>query len=162
MPGHDYAQGGVYFVTVCTERRALLFGDVVDGTMRANDVGRMVEVTWHETVLRSTTIASDAFQLMPNHVHALVVIAGVADSAPSTSLADFIGRFKSMSTRLYGDRLRAGRPTAPRCRLWQRNYYEHLIRNDMSRDRILRYIAANPSRWPFDRENPRAVRATDP
>jgi putative transposase len=161
MPGHDYAQGGVYFLTLCVLGRACLFGDVVDGSMRANDTGRMVEATWHETVARCASLDSEAFQLMPNHVHGLVVIAGRVDSAPSTSLAAFVRRFKTMTTRLYGENARALGCTAPGPRLWQRNYYEHLVRNDQARERIVRYIAANPSRWAFDRENPKSIRPTD-
>ena len=162
LPGHDYAQGGVYFLTICVEGRACLLGDVVDGSMRANEAGRMVEATWHDAVARCGSIDSEAFQLMPNHVHGLVVIAGRIDSAPSTSLAAFVRRFKSMTTRLYGEMARTDPwPAAHPPHLWQRNYYEHIVRNDRSRDRIVRYIAANPSRWAFDRENPDSNQPTD-
>jgi REP-associated tyrosine transposase len=161
MPGHDYAQGGVYFLTLCVEGRACRLGEVVRGSMRANDAGRMVQATWYEVVSRCASIDSEAFQLMPNHVHGLVEIAGHVDSASSTSLAAFVRRFKTMTTRLYGEMARDRPWPAPRPHLWQRNYYEHIVRNDRSRDRIVRYIAANPSRWAFDRENPDSTRPTD-
>jgi REP element-mobilizing transposase RayT len=164
MRGHDYAQGGAYFVTICTEGRALLFGDIVDAAMHANDAGRMVEVTWHAAIARCRLVESGAFQLMPNHVHGLVVIAGTTGADPTTgatSLTDVMRRFKSMTTRLYAEQVRSGRWPALDGRLWQRGYYEHLARNDRSRERIVQYIAANPARWAFDRENPRAVGPTD-
>ena len=161
MLGHDYAHGGAYFVTICTDLRAMLLGDVVNGTMCANDAGRMVETTWHETVSQCSSVESGAFQLMPNHVHGLVVVHGIDGAASATSLSEFARRFKSTTTWRYSHGVRVGRWPPYSRRLWQRNYYEHLVRNDWSRERILRYIAANPSRWAFDRENPMSIRPTD-
>jgi len=161
MPGHDYAQGGAYFVTICVEGQAMLFGEIDGATMRPNDCGRMIEATWYETVSRCNSVESGAFQLMPNHVHGLVIIHGIIVGPPATSLPDFVGAFKSTTTWLYSRAVRDGRWPAYDRRLWQRDYYEHLVRNDRSRERILRYIAANPSRWAFDRENPRSIRPTD-
>src|SRR5262245_54652743 len=111
MRGHDYGGGGAYFVTICTEGRRLLFGEVVDAIMRSNDAGSMVEATWHESVKDSTAMSSGAFQLMPNHVHGLVVIASspsAAGTARSTSLFEFVRRFKSMSTLRYAEGVRRG------------------------------------------------------
>jgi putative transposase len=154
MGGHDYARGGTYFVTICVAGRAMLLGEVTDGSMCPSDAGRMVETTWHETIAQCASMRSDAFQLMPNHVHGLVVVTGVDGPAPSTSLPHFVSRFKSVTTLRYCEGVRARRWLPFRRRLWQRNYYEHLVRNDLSRDQIIQYIAANPSRWPLDPENP--------
>jgi REP element-mobilizing transposase RayT len=160
MPGHDYGQGGVYLVTICTQDRDCRFGDVVGDSMCPNDAGAMVEATWKEAAAVCRGVETESFQLMPNHIHALLVIAS-GSTEPSalrvTSLPEFVRRFKTMTMKRYAGGVRADRWPAFRHRLWQRGYHEHLVRNDHARQRILGYIAANPSRWMSDSENPAAV-----
>jgi putative transposase len=79
LKGYDYGQAGAYFVTVCTQGRACLFGNVAEGQMRLNDAGRMIERWWFELNRKFTTIETDEFVVMPNHVHGIVVSPVGAD-----------------------------------------------------------------------------------
>jgi len=149
-------------VTICTRNRECLFGDVVDGKIRMSNAGRVVQTVWDGLPERFPTVESDAFVVMPNHVHAILFIVGAgqalpvkgaASSAPtgsgSTTLSKVLRAFKSISA-IQVNRLlsRSGQP------FWQRNYYEHAIRNEESLNCIREYIATNPLRWEMDRENP--------
>ena len=157
---YDYSQGGAYFVTICTQNRECLFGDVADGDMRLNDAGRMIQAVWDEIPTNYSGIETDEFAIMPNHIHGIVIIVGATPCgrphtgqaqvlgqaqgpAPTTmlSLSDVMHRFKTMTTKRYTDGVKQfGWPTFPG-RLWQRNYYEHIIRNDDELNRIREYIA---------------------
>jgi REP element-mobilizing transposase RayT len=75
LPGYDYAQAGAYFVTVVTKDRACLFGEIVNGQMRFNDGGRIIQSTWNELPKHYTGVECDAFVVMPNHVHGIIVLA---------------------------------------------------------------------------------------
>ncbi len=158
----DYSKEGAYFVTICTQNRKCLFGDVVDGATHLNDAGRLVQTVWDELPARCPGVCLDAFVVMPNHVHGMFFIVGAglalplkgaASSAPTRSrphtLGNVLRAFKSISAIGVNRALsRSGQP------LWQRNYYEHVIRNEESLNRIRDYIATNPFRWELDRENP--------
>ncbi|MDP1696576.1 MAG: hypothetical protein Q8L45_02120 [Xanthomonadaceae bacterium] len=162
LQGHDYSQAGAYFVTICTHNRACWFGQVVAGGMRLNDAGQWLRNLWITWPERFAGVASDAFVIMPNHFHGIVSIHpvgaqliaphdrgamkhGAMNRAPT--VGEIIRAFKAAATR--GLR-QAGVPQFA----WQRNYYEHIIRNEASLGRIRQYIADNPSRWAQDRENP--------
>ncbi len=176
LKGYDYSQAGAYFVTVCTQDRACLFGDAADGEMRLNDAGRMVHSIWNEMSAFYLGVETDEFVVMPNHVHGIVVLVGVAPRgrpvsgqaqdgqaqgpAPTMSLSDVIHRFKTMTTKRYADGVKTDGWPAFRGRLWQRNYYEHIIRNDESLNRIREYIVNNPLQWALDRENPNVFIST--
>jgi putative transposase len=156
LTGYDYAQSGAYFVTICTQNRACVFGCVDDGDMRLNEAGRMVRSVWQALPDRFPGMELDAFVIMPNHVHGIVAFVGAglalpgdkgaASSAPT--LGDVVRAFKSLSAIRVNCLLRRSGS------LWQRNYYEHVIRNERELDRIREYIATNPLRWALDRENP--------
>ncbi len=173
LQGFDYSREGAYFVTICTRNRECLFGDVVDGQMRLNGVGRSVQTFWDAMPERFPPIESDAFVVMPNHVHGILFnvgaalappkqvkagfalpSGGAASSAPTgpasiTTLGNVLRAFKSISAISVNRLLsRSGQP------LWQRNYYEHVIRDEESLNRLREYIATNPLRWELDRENP--------
>ena len=163
LKGYDYSQAGAYFVTICTYDRVCLFGEIVDGEMVLNDSGRIVVNEWARTAQIRDEIELDEFVVMPNHVHGIIWIVGQHDipkivvgahrGAPlhraPRSLGSLIAGFKSTITkRINQDR---GTPGAP---VWQRNYYEHIIRDEESLNRIRQYIAGNPLRWHLDRENP--------
>jgi len=295
LKGYDYRQPGAYFVTICTQDRACLFGEVVDGEMRLNDAGRMVERWWRELNRKFPHIRTDVFVVMPNHIHGIIVIepvkpvgadprvcpdgewdapmgasrpdgpdaqrgahAGVPRPGGSddelgahvgaprpggpdahrgahvgaplpggfddelgahagvprpggpdaqrgahigaplpggsdahrgahigaplpggsddelgthagvprpggpdahrgahvgASLPEIVQWFKTMTTNEYIRGVKQSGWTPFRGRLWQRSYYEHIIRNEESLNRIRRYIAENPLRWHVDREN---------
>ena len=168
LKGYDYTQPGAYFVTICTHGRAMLFGRVVDGEMALNAYGEIVREEWFRTaqVRPYVELFPDEFVVMPNHIHGIVWIVGATRRVAPTnghphgpvpgSLGAIIGQFKSIVTK----RINAlrGTPGAP---VWQRNYYEYIIRTERALDAIRRYIAANPLRWDLDRYNPAAT-GTDP
>jgi REP element-mobilizing transposase RayT len=153
---YNYAQTGAYFVTICTQGRVCLFGEVVDGHMTLNDAGRMVQRVWDDLPMRFPSIALDMFVIMPNHVHGIIAIVGAglalpcggaASSAPT--LGDIVRAFKSVSAIQVNQLL--SRSEQP---LWQRNYYEHIIRNDEELARVGQYILDNPAQWLDDQDNP--------
>ena len=179
---YDYAQAGAYFVTICTEGRVNRFGHIRDGTMLLNPLGQLVADTWAGLDERFG-VGIDAFVVMPNHLHGVLVHSGRARSsvspgsfasthgepAPSgvlagkdnvatpggsgLSLSEVVRRFKTYTAnqaRRVGDHEHqlAG------VELWQRNFYERVIRNDRELDAIREYIANNPLQWHLDRENP--------
>ena len=162
LRGYDYAQAGAYFVTICTQGRECLFGEVVDGEMRLNEWGRIVGDEWMKTAEIRDEIELDAWVVMPNHCHGIVVLnddgRGTARRTPTVeqfgqpvpgSIPTIIRAFKSAVTK----RINELRGT-PGNSLWQRNYYEHIIRNDDDLARIREYIVNNPLQWALDRENP--------
>ena len=159
LRGYDYTQAGAYFVTISTMNRTCLFGEVVNGEMRLNDPGWVAQAAWDDLPTHYPYIALDAVVFMPNHVHGIIVLtdtpvgAGLkpAPTIPTIrrGLPEIIRAFKTFSARRI-NLLRGTTGTA----VWQRNYYEHIIRNDDSLDHIRRYLLDNPARWSFDRENP--------
>lgn len=172
LKGYDYSRVGAYFITICTQDRACLFGDVADGEMQLNDAGRMIQSVWNEMPAFYPGVDTDEFVVMPNHVHGIVALVGAAPRgrpvsihtrdgqdgqaqgpAPTMALADVVHRFKTMTTKRYADGVKTDGWSVFRGRLWQRNYYEHIIRNDESMNRIREYIANNPLQWALDREN---------
>jgi REP element-mobilizing transposase RayT len=127
--------------------------------MRLNEAGRMVLGTWEALPMHYPSVDVDAFVVMPNHLHGIIFLGSAPDHSDETarivlSLPDVVQRFKSLTTARYrAGVLEHGWPPFPR-RLWQRGYYEHIIRHDRSLSSIRRYIEDNPSRWPSDEENP--------
>jgi len=161
LPAYDYSQGGAYFITICAHERRCLFGRVADSQMQVNAIGALIEEEW----FRSPTIRRivlDAFVVMPNHVHGIVLIdsVGATSSSPGPasgprrgSLSSFVGSFKAAVTR----RIKT-LSLLPDSRVWQRNYYEHIIRDDKSLDAIREYIDSNPANWANDRQNPEVIK----
>ncbi len=175
LKGYDYAQAGAYFVTLCTQGRACLFGEAVDGEMRLNARGEIVRQCWADMPIHFPRVALDAFVIMPNHVHGIIVLAddalvGARHAVPlpnavpvpshreqmerfgqpvAGSIPTIIRSFRSAVTY----RLNALRGT-PGTPVWQRNYYEHIIRNERAMIAIREYILNNPIQWAVDRENP--------
>jgi REP element-mobilizing transposase RayT len=165
LQGYDYTQPGAYFVTLCTQDRACLFGEIVDGQMRSNAMGNIVADCWQAIPRHFQMVELDAWVAMPNHFHGIAWIADVGathaspvlgnaspvrtSGPPRWSLGAIIGSFKSAATK----RINALRGT-PGTPVWQRNYHEHIIRGDESLNRIRQYILDNPAQWATDRENP--------
>jgi putative transposase len=172
MRDYDYAQPGAYFVTVCTYQRECLLGDVVNGEMLLNETGEIVRKTLEELQMFPDT-QLDVHVIMPNHLHGIILvgaqfiapipliaiplvaplpqtgicgISGVMNHAPT--LGEMVRTFKAISTR----RIRTGGNSAF---AWQRNYYEHVIRDEAELHGIRQYIIDNPKHWGIDQENPR-------
>lgn len=173
LPTYDYRQAGAYFVTAVLQDRLCLFGDVVGGEMRLNDAGAMAQGAWDSMAGHYPGVTVDTSIVMPNHTHAIIVLVGAAPRgrpgskrvgdaapgqargpAPTLSLPDVMHRFKTLTTRRYTEGVRHRDWPAFRNRLWQRNYYEHIVRDEESLHQFREYIATNPQRWALDDENP--------
>lgn len=169
LRGYDYSQAGMYFVTVCTQGRLCLFGDIADGVMKLNAAGLMVERWYFDLKNKFPDIQCGEFVCMPNHVHAIVTNVGAdpcvrpetgqtqtgqthrsAPTGAGTSLSRVVQWFKTMSTNEYirGVEQNGWQPFS--AKLWQRNYYEHIIRDEDSYLKIAEYIQTNPQRWQED------------
>jgi putative transposase len=155
---YDYSQPGAYFITICTKKRECLFGEIEDGQMRINDLGEIVQLSWLDLPRHYLNLQLDAFVIMPNHVHGIIVVEDVGAGlkpAPTVlenkkyPLSEIVRAFKTFSSKGI-NKLR----NMPRKPVWQRNYYEHIIRKDESLNKIREYIETNPLRWALDRENP--------
>ena len=177
LRGYDYAQAGAYFITIVAQGRECLLGQVVNDEMQLNDAGRMIWDEWQALAHRFPAVELDQFVVMPNHVHGIVRIVGAslvdahdgmtttegattrrATTRVAPTLGDIVGAFKSITTNEYIRGVKTlGWQSFPG-RLWQRNYYEHIIRDDASLNRIRRYIVDNPAQWPNDDENPKKGR----
>ena len=170
LPGYDYRQAGAYFVTICAQGRALLFGEIRGDEMELNDAGQMLVSQWQALPQRFPNVRLDAFVVMPNHVHGIIVLVDANTSpdgdgattrvAPTledpvgASLGEAVGAYKSLTTVEYARGVNASGWTPFDGRLWQRNYYEHIVRNEAALDDIRQYIIHNPAKWAEDEENP--------
>jgi REP element-mobilizing transposase RayT len=183
LPAFDYASTGAYFVTVCCKERECLFGDVVDGETLHSEAGRIATACWSEIPRHFPGVVLDAFVVMPNHVHGVIVlthrarnecrgvqlnaptsgttdgtadgiaapVAGPASISPTDGLPVIVRTFKAAVTTACR---RAGLAND----VWQRGYYDHVVRGDDDLDRIRRYIEENPARWASDEDNPSICR----
>jgi REP element-mobilizing transposase RayT len=154
---YDYSQPGEYFVTICTKDREHRFGRIVKGRMSMNDHGTVVESCWKEIPKHYQNIGLDEFTVMPDHFHGIVMIleksiVGATHASPQQGkrnrLGDVVGSFKSAATKRMNET--SGTPGVS---VWQRGYYDHIIRDEQSLDRIRDYIIDNPRRWSADGNN---------
>ena len=148
LHGYDYSTPGAYFVTICVHGRRDLFGVIVNGAMMQNSAGAMVNATWAALPQRLPTIRLDAFVVMPNHFHAIIVLDEARPAA--MPLGNIVGAFKSLTTNAYIRSVRESGWAPFDQRLWQRNYYEYVIRDDAGLMRIRNYIQMNPVSWNTD------------
>jgi REP element-mobilizing transposase RayT len=145
LKGYDYSLPGYYFFTFCVKRRKKILGHIIEGTMYLNVYGQIVKFTWFDLVNHVSGISLDAFVVMPDHVHGIVVILDVDNEPTATSksshkpLPEIIRQLKTFSAI----RINKARKTAGQ-RVWQRNYYERIIRNNDELNRIRAYIINNP------------------
>ena len=174
LPNYDYSRAGYYFVTILVKNRACLLGSIEEGRVHLSEIGVVVEKTLKELPKRFPGVQLDAFIIMPNHVHVIIVITPEAEAAVRTHetrltrmeakamteeearlhrrrmlLPKIIGFFK-MNSAKQANRLRdaVGEP------FWQRGYYEHIIRDEKSLHRIRAYIYNNPLKWHQDQIHP--------
>jgi putative transposase len=157
LRGHDYAAGGMYFVTVCVADHRPLFGTVVNGRMALNDAGRAAAACWRDIPAHFPQAALDEWIVMPDHVHGILRLGTAchAQTPPafgrpiSGALGTILGAFKAATTRVIrrsGLACQKGLACqAPA--IWQRNYYDIIIRDDRALNNIRRYIRDNPAHW---------------
>jgi putative transposase len=199
LKGYDYSQAGLYFITICMNRRGnplwLPFGNIKNGEMMLNDAGRMVENEWWKLPQRFSNIELHEYVVMSNHFHAIIEIVGatlvvdqndekktvaqndrneqnnlvqpetvqpenqmgqpqgIAPTAKPKTVGDMVGAFQSIVTVEYirGVKQHGWQPFNGK--LWQRNYWEHIIRDELSYQRISEYIINNPKNWDNDKLN---------
>ena len=157
----DYAAPGAYFITVCSWNRQVILGDVMGGRVILSDAGRIVEEAWLALPRHYPSLALDAFVVMPNHVHGILILGDVGAGfkpAPTVvagrpprrhAIPEIVRAFKTFSARQINVQAQSvGR------HVWQRGYYDHVVRDDRDLGRIRDYIFTNPLRWSMDRENP--------
>lgn len=147
LTGYDYANCGVYFITVCVQHMDWRFGVVEGGRVCLNEAGMMVSDTWEANVTRYPGVALDAYVVMPNHLHAIVFLGGdPAVPVSDVTLSRVVQSFKSRSTVEYTRGVHAGRyPPYDRV-LWQRSFYDKILRNDRALQAARAYIEGNPGR----------------
>jgi putative transposase len=202
LDGYDYSRPGFYFVTICIhDRKQRLFGNVANGKMILNEMGKIAFDTFNQLPERFPNMKPHVFQIMPNHVHAIIAIHVVpvgatlavarnpvavaqyipvdgptkqnragASPAPTniteptentdrkmitenakTAIGDIVGAYKSL---VANGCLKIHKSKNEHMgKLWQRNYYEHVIRDEKSLFAIRKYILENPMNWDFDSEN---------
>ena len=212
LKGYDYSQAGFYFVTICCQHRACLFGGIVDGAMILNDAGKMVINEWLKLKKRFKNIELQEYVVMPNHFHGIVEIVGatlvVAQNNATTynvmgnirkgqpqgiaptdktiahtdktiahsdktvahmdktvahtdktiphtdkTIGDMVGAFESITTVEYIRCVKNNHWQPFDGKLWQRNFWEHIIRNENEYRRITQYILDNPKKWAMDKLN---------
>lgn len=181
-PNWDYTSNGAYFITICTKNRQCFFGDVVGGEMRLSEIGAIVADEWQKTLIVRPTVQLDAWIIMPNHIHGIIVIAQnltppVAPTPPvetfrrnvstptssvpqpsprlqSNSIGAIVGQFKSICTK----RIWAAGFTDFS---WQTRFHDHIIRDEEAAQRIRTYIINNPKQWNADKHHPRSYHVGD-
>jgi len=152
LPGYDYNQLGSYYITIVTQGRLYRFGEIVSGEMVLNQDGLRAKVVWEELPDHYRSIEMGKFIVMPNHLHGIITInensvgAGFKP-APTIRhpLSEIIRGYKTFSTRKVNQQ-----KNTVGAHLWQRNYYEHIIRDDLDYARIWKYIDENPACWSSD------------
>ena len=169
--GYDYSSRGIYFVTICAFERRAIFGEISSDGFIPSALGRIVSEYWFDLRKHHIGLELDAFVVMPNHIHGILILnslktnvieksegndvavgAGLRPARRNPSVSGIIRAFKTFSAlKINSARGTTGRP------VWQRNYFERVVRNGKEMENVQRYIFENPARWEFDRENPEAV-----
>ena len=154
---YDYSQSGAYFVTICIKNSENSLGNIEDNVMVINQFGQVVKDIWHSLDTRYKEVILDEFVIMPNHIHGIIFIDNPVEIIHELSLPKerrkmllpkVVGYFKMNSAKLI-NQLQATQGQS----VWQKNYYEHIIRDEVSLTKIREYIVNNPLKWHQDIEN---------
>ena len=180
LKGYDYAQAGLYFITLCTQNRECLFGEIINGVMVNNNAGTMIEKWYFKLENKYPNIKCHEMIVMPNHFHCIVQNVGPVDPVGAdlrvcpdvcpddltetdklgtdfrdehigSPLHRVVQWFKTMTTNEYIRGVKTLNWQPFNGKLWQRNYYEHIIRNEQSLHNISEYIINNPQNWDKDK-----------
>jgi putative transposase len=142
LKDYDYSQPGAYFITTVTHNNEELFGEIRDGKMYLSAAGKILLHVWLDLPLHYPNVCLDAYCIMPDHVHAIIQFQPVGRGEKAVPLSEIVRALKTFSSkRINILRKRTGQP------VWQRNYYEHIIRDNGEWERIREYITNNPLEW---------------
>ena len=162
----DYSLPGAYFVTICSHNKQCIFDDIERGEMHLNSFGKIAQKCWGDLPLHYDGVVNDIFIMMPNHVHGILIIPSdngrsgshisleaeylrKPDPTKKYPLHEIVRAFKTYSSRNINE-LRHSPGTV----VWQRSFYEHVIRSDKEYRKIGEYITYNVAKWDIDTENP--------
>ena len=166
LKGYDYSQAGLYFITICTQNRLCLFGEIVDddrGTTicALNEYGRIAEKEWIKTSKMRPNVRLDVFVIMPNHMHGIIEINEIDDCRGTMHRAPTVEQFGKPTLNTIPTIIRGYKSSVtkqinilrnqPGVPVWQRNYYEHIIRDEKSCYQIWEYVQTNPLKWQDDK-----------
>ena len=153
LTDYDYSQNGYYFVTLCAKDKREFFGSIAEGKMDLNKYGEIVNRCWYELPVHYLNCSSDAFVVMPNHLHGIIVInnedavGNGLKPFPTHGLSEIMRGFKTFSSRRINEIKDFDKFQ------WQKSFYDHIVRDEESLRRIREYICFNPLKWEMDIEN---------
>lgn len=162
ISNYDYSKEGMYFITICTQNRECILSEIVGAgpvsaqknknnlALKLTQLGIMINQTYLNLEEEYNTIKLHNYIIMPNHIHAIIEICNRTDTGPAPTLADIICAYKTRTTYLCARGVKLGIYKPFNKRLWQRNYYEHVIRNEKELYKINEYIMNNPYNWKND------------
>ena len=142
---YDYTQNGFYFITICIQHKTCLLGEIINKKMIRNEAGSMLHTLWHEIPYYYEGFKVHEFVVMPNHIHGIIEIV-----SQELSLSDVLQRFKTLTTNRYIHGVKHHHWIRFDKQLWQRSYYEHIIRDEKKLEEIQTYIINNPINWDKD------------
>jgi REP element-mobilizing transposase RayT len=169
LKGYDYSQAGIYFITICTQNRECLLGEIINEAMKLSQFGSIAQQQWFEIEKRFPDIELDEFVVMPNHIHGILIhkfvgapLAGAQNANDKIQttvkgapvLGSVIGGYKSLVIHHCLQHIKDSDSKIALGKFWQRNYHEHIIRNEASLEKIREYVVNNPINWPVDELNP--------
>ena len=157
LKGYDYSREGMYFITICTYERQRSFGYIGNATMYLNQTGIVARKCWLDIPVHYPNVVLHDFIVMPDHIHGIIELVGVGVGV-GVGVQNFEPRhheYQKIIPRSVGSIIRGYkigvtkwfRENQMGTRIWQRNFYEHIIRDDQSYDRISQYIIDNPAKW---------------
>jgi REP element-mobilizing transposase RayT len=181
LTGYDYSHDGVYFITICSHERENIFAQIGVGAplgtqiyllwtcartynnqqpvkfiqtiqMELTEIGKIIDNQWNEIPNQFDSVSLDEFIVMPNHVHCIVIIQKRAQTSSAPTLGHVVRAFKSMCSMEYLHQIKTNGTYKP-VKIWQRSYYDHIIRDEESLNKIREYIRNNPETWEEDKNN---------
>ena len=162
LKDYDYSKPGAYFVTICTKGHKNIFGNVVDSGIKLNELGKIVSQYLYDLPNHYPHVKLDKFIIMPNHIHGIFMLVGAGFKPPPTinkkrhGLTEIIRAFKTFSSRKINKLYKISGTS-----VWQRNYYERIVRDEDELNKIRQYISDNPIKWELDKENPDSIMIED-
>ena len=145
LQSHDYSGNGFYFITICCRKFKPYFGEVIDDCMVLNEFGTVADKQWQALPERFPQLKNHIHQIMPNHMHGILEIS-IDTKVQNIPISQIIGAYKSLTYKLCRE-LNNGSLE----KIWQTNYYEHVIRNDKAFEKIYEYVETNPAQWDKDK-----------